>query len=190
MLSLEQIHSPNAGTPPDMTDTPSVIDHMDYATLTQNALRGVIREALIKASHPQGLPGDHHFYVTFLTRAEGVSVPEDLLRRYPRDITIVLQHQYRELKVEGDRISVTLSFGGVPKVLRFPLSAITRFYDPSVQFILEFDVEEPLEANDDGGPIADTAPPTEAGATTAPDPDAPPPDTGPKVVSLDQFRKK
>lgn len=173
-----------------MTDTPSVIDHMDYATLTQNALRGVIREALIKASHPHGLPGDHHFYVTFLTRAEGVTIPDDLLKRYPRDITIVLQHQYRELKVDGDRISVTLSFGGVPKVLRFPLSAITRFYDPSVQFILEFDVEEPLEANDDEGLIAAPAAATDGAKPAEPDPDAPPPDTGPKVVSLDQFRKK
>jgi len=168
-----------------MTDTPAVIDHMDYATLTQNALRGVIREALLRAAHPKGLPGDHHFYITFLTHAPGVSIPDDLLKRYPNDITIVLQHQYQDLKVEPDRVSVTLHFGGMPKVLRFPLAAITRFYDPSVQFILEFEAEEPefSEVEDeDTEAVSDTE--------AAGDDDTTPPDTGPKVVSLDQFRKK
>jgi len=170
-----------------MTDTPAVIDHMDYATLTQNALRGVIREALLKAAHPMGLPGDHHFYITFLTHAPGVSIPDDLLRRYPNDITIVLQHQYQDLKIEGDRVSVTLHFGGMPKVLRFPLEAITRFYDPSVQFILEFEgpelSDEETDAPEDTVEEAPAAPATE-------DHDQIPPDAGPKIVSLDQFRKK
>ncbi|MFT3996849.1 MAG: ClpXP protease specificity-enhancing factor SspB [Asticcacaulis sp.] len=167
-----------------MTDSTPVIDHMDYATLTQNALRGVIRDALLRAAHPQGLPGDHHFYITFLTRAPGVSVPDDLLARYPNDITIVLQHQYQDLKVETDRVNVTLHFGGMPKVLRFPLAAITRFYDPSVQFILEFEADETEDMEDtDMSEVSD-----EAVLETAPAPDAA--DTGPKVVSLDQFRKK
>ncbi|MDC7682412.1 ClpXP protease specificity-enhancing factor SspB [Asticcacaulis sp. BYS171W] len=164
-----------------MSDTPAVIDHMDYANLTQNALRGVIRQALLRAAQPGGLPGDHHFYVTFLTRAEGVSIPDDLLQRYPNDITIVLQHQFRDLKVEQDRVSVTLSFGGMPKVLRFPYAAITRFYDPSVQFILEFEVEEAEEANDDLITEAEDTP-VEPVKTDS--------DDAPKVVSLDQFRKK
>ncbi|MGZ3306588.1 MAG: ClpXP protease specificity-enhancing factor SspB, partial [Asticcacaulis sp.] len=92
-------------------------DLMDYAALTQNALRGVIRQALLRAASPQGLPAEHHFYITFLTRAEGVSIPDDLLARYPYDITIVLQHQFRDLRVTDDFMRVTLTFGGVPKIL-------------------------------------------------------------------------
>jgi len=165
-----------------MSEEPLPIDHMDYAFLTQNALRGVIRQALLRAAAPEGLPGEHHFYITFLTRAEGVSVPPDVLARYPEDITIVLQHQYQNLKVTEDRVSVTLSFGGVPKTLNFPFAAITRFYDPSVQFLLEFDVEVADTDDEDSevDPADDIAP------ETPPTPD----DQGPKVVSLDQFRKK
>ncbi|MFT4090665.1 MAG: ClpXP protease specificity-enhancing factor SspB [Asticcacaulis sp.] len=167
-----------------MSEEPLPIDHMDYAFLTQNALRSVIRQALLKAAAPEGLPGEHHFYITFLTRAEGVSVPPDVLARYPEDITIVLQHQYQNLVVTEDKVSVTLSFGGVPKTLNFPLATITRFYDPSVQFLLEFDVEIPDGDEDDiETDMSDDTTDTDDAPT-------PPEDQGPKVVSLDQFRKK
>jgi uncharacterized protein len=172
-----------------MSDIPVVTDYMDYANLTQTALRGVIRQALLRANEPNGLPGDHHFFITFLTKAEGVFIPDDLKARYPTEMTIVIQHQYRDLRIDDDRMSVTLSFGGAPKVLRFPYAAITRFYDPSVQFILEFDVEETDSLQDNvSDSIVDS--PQAEGDNKDPEASVEPVDNGPKVVSLDQFRKK
>jgi uncharacterized protein len=161
-----------------MADETPPVDEMHYEQLAQDALRGVIRSALERAAMPEGIPGAHHFYITFKTRAPGVSVPPDVLAKYPDEMTVVLQHQYWDLKVEGDRFSVMLKFGGMPKVLSMPYTAVTRFYDPSVQFLLQFEMPLIEEA-------ADEAP----GPETA---EAPPPtgDDGPKVVSLDQFRKK
>ena len=159
-------------------ETPPV-DEMHYEQLAQDALRGVIRSALERAALPEGIPGAHHFYVTFKTRAPGVSVPPDILAKYPDEMTVVLQHQYWDLKVEADRFSVMLKFGGMPKVLSMPYTAVTRFYDPSVQFLLQFEMPVMVEE----------AAVEEPGTTD----DAPPPptgDDGPKVVSLDQFRKK
>lgn len=166
-----------------MTDQSPPVDEMHYEQLAQDALRGVIRSALERAAEPDGIPGAHHFYITFKTRAPGVSVPPDVLAKYPDEMTIVLQHQYWDLSVDHDRFSVMLKFGGMPKVLSAPYSAVTRFYDPSVQFLLQFEEPEIIEAE-----IAPLSPP-------ARDPNAatPPPsgdDDGPKVVSLDQFRKK
>ncbi|HYC68004.1 SspB family protein [Brevundimonas sp.] len=161
-----------------MADETPPVDEMHYEQLAQDALRGVIRSALERAAMPEGIPGAHHFYITFKTRAAGVSVPPDVLAKYPDEMTVVLQHQYWDLKVETDRFSVMLKFGGMPKVLSMPYTAVTRFYDPSVQFLLQF--ETPL---------------IEEAAAEAPEPEAaetPPSngDDGPKVVSLDQFRKK
>ncbi|ESQ86874.1 stringent starvation protein b [Asticcacaulis sp. AC460] len=178
-----------------MTDDQMPSDLMDYATLTQNALRGVIRQALQRAASPQGLPGEHHFYVTFLTRGQGVSIPEDLLARYPYDITIVLQHQYRDLRVADDFFRVTLTFGGAPKVLTVPYAAITRFHDPFAQFMLEFEVEDATALTQDTDPSdmideADTLAPDLLSVPTSENQDSEPPEDGPKVVSLDQFRKK
>lgn len=161
-------------------ETPPV-DEMHYEQLAQDALRGVIRSALERAAGPGGIPGAHHFYITFATRAAGVSLPPDILAKYPEEMTVVLQHQYWDLAVEPDLFSVMLKFGGMPKVLTVPFNAVTRFYDPSVQFLLQFETPAPVEA-----PVAEIAP--------APREDAAPPpsgdDDGPKVVSLDQFRKK
>jgi len=159
-------------------ETPPV-DEMHYEQLAQDALRGVIRSALERAAGPGGIPGAHHFYVTFKTRAPGVTVPPDILAKYPDEMTVVLQHQYWDLKVEQTRFSVMLKFGGMPKVLAMPYTAVTRFYDPSVQFLLQF--EAPATVDE----IAEEV----AAADPAPVP-APPGDEGPKVVSLDQFRKK
>ena len=158
-------------------ETPPV-DEMHYDELAQDALRGVIRLALERAALPEGIPGAHHFYITFKTRAAGVSVPPDVMAKYPDEMTVVLQHQYWDLTVEQTRFSVMLKFGGMPKVLSMPYTAVTRFYDPSVQFLLQF--EEPVTVDEIVQEIAAAEP------AKAPPSD----DDGPKVVSLDQFRKK
>jgi len=159
-------------------ETPPV-DEMHYDALAQDALRGVIRLALERAAMPEGIPGAHHFYITFKTRAAGVTVPPDVLAKYPEEMTVVLQHQYWDLTVEPTRFSVMLKFGGMPKVLSMPYTAVTRFYDPSVQFLLQF--EEPVTVDEIVQEI-EAAEPAK--------PPAPSDDDGPKVVSLDQFRKK
>ncbi len=162
-----------------MADETPPVDEMHYEQLAQDALRGVIRSALERAALPDGIPGAHHFYVTFKTRAPGVSVPPDVMAKYPDEMTVVLQHQYWDLKVEADRFSVMLKFGGLPKVLSMPYTAVTRFYDPSVQFLLQF--EAPMEVEET---------PVEAAAAEAAETPPSTGDDGPKVVSLDQFRKK
>ena len=161
-------------------------DLMDYEGLAQEALRGVVRGALMRATTPEGLPGTHHFYITFKTHGPGVSAPADLLSKYPDEMTIVLQHQYWDLEVEDDHFGVTLKFGGQPKRLSVPYAAVTRFYDPSVQFLLQFEATEPSLA-----PVVSLEPATTPGPR---DTDEAPPESdeasGPKIVSLDQFRKK
>lgn len=153
-----------------------VKDVIGYEALQQDALRGVIRAALAMAAGPNGLPGDHHFYISFRTQAQGVAIPEELRSRYPEDMTIVLQNQYWDLNPGDAAFSVTLQFAGQPKSLFIPYAAITRFYDPSVRYMLQF------------------APPAEAQAAL-PAPAAQPelrpiPEPGAKVVALDQFRRK
>jgi uncharacterized protein len=166
------------GTP--MAQEPPAQDLMNYEALAQDALRGVAKAALKRAASPEGLPGAHHLYVTFKTDAAGVSGPNDLLSRYPDEMTIVLQHQYWDLAPGETFFSVTLQFGGQPKRLSVPYAAITRFYDPSVQFLLQF--EPPPAAPQEVK--ATVAEPVEA------KPDAPAKSADATVVSLDQFRKK
>ena len=160
-----------------MAQDPPAQDQMHYEAMAQEALRGVVKAALKRAAAPEGLPGAHHFYITFKTRGAGVSVPPDVMAKYPDEMTVVLQHQYWDLAVEHDLFSVMLKFGGMPKVLAMPYSAVTRFYDPSVQFLLQFEA-----------PIATATLPAAAEPPLEPtepvDPDAP------NVVSLDTFRKK
>lgn len=154
-------------------------DEMRYEALAQDALRGVVRAALRRAASPEGLPGAHHFYVTFKTRAPGVTVPPDVSEKYPDEMTVVIQHQYWDLAPGETLFSVMLKFGGQPKKLSVPYEAITRFYDPSVQFLLQFEVPEvapPAPAEPEEPALA------AAGADAAED--------APKVVSLDKFRKK
>lgn len=149
-------------------------DEMHYDQMAQEALRGVVKAALQRAASPAGIPGAHHFYVSFKTTAAGVSIPSDLLAKFPEEMTIVLQHQFWDLVVADTLFSITLSFGGQPKRMTVPYVAVSRFFDPSVQFMLQFDVEVP-----------EVEP-------TPPEPDTPtePVSEGPKIVSLDQFRKK
>src|SRR5215210_7628045 len=156
---------------------------MNYEALAQDALRGVVKAALKRAAAPEGLPGSHHFYITFKTDAAGVSGPPDLLSKYPDEMTIVLQHQYWDLAPGETFFSVTLQFGGQPKRLSIPYGAVTRFYDPSVQFLLQFEPPPSAPAE------AKALPP--APAEDKAEPAAPAPKEGEaKIVSLDQFRKK
>lgn len=147
-------------------------DLIGYAILQQDALRSVVRGALQCAATPRGLPGDHHFYISFRTDFPDVIVPDELVARYPEEMTIVLQNQFWDLSPGAEGFSVTLQFNGQPKSLSVPYAALTRFYDPSVQYLLQFA-------------------PTPGSPRPAPERQAEPPrDEGPKVVSLDQFRKK
>ena len=169
-----------------MTQDPTVNDEMHYDVLAQDALRGVVKAALKRAAAPEGLPGDHHFYITFKTKAAGVSGPADLLGRYPDEMTIVLQHQYQDLAPGETFFAVTLSFDRIPRRLSIPYAAVTRFYDPSVQFLLQFE-SPPIEtAPALPGLVAQLDP-----ADGAADEDAEVEGEGEaKIVSLDQFRKK
>jgi hypothetical protein len=152
-------------------------DHIGYEALQQDALRQVIRAALAMATGPGGLPGDHHFYISFRTQAPGVAIPEELRSRYPDDMTIVLQNQFWDLNPGEAAFSVTLQFSGQPKSLFIPYAAITRFYDPSVRYMLQF---APMEEAEAAAPVA---------AQKIPEPQALPA-PGAKVVTLDQFRRK
>ncbi len=187
-----------------MADGPSSQDLMGYETLAQEALRGVVKAALKRAAQPGGLPGAHHLYITFRTHAAGVSAPPDLAERYPDEMTVVMQHQFWDLAPGETFFAVTLKFGGSPKRLSVPYAAVTRFYDPSVQFLLQFEPgeAEPTPASDgEVVPIRPRTVPAPAAAEEAGPPDAPndgddpsddpgPEDDGPKIVSLDKFRKK
>ena len=113
-------------------------DQIRYDLLTQQALRGVVRSVLTDAAK-KGLPGDHHFYVTFATKAAGVRISERLLAQYPEEMTIILQHQFWDLDVGDTGFEVGLSFGGIPEKLTVPFEAINGFFDPSVQFGLQFE---------------------------------------------------
>jgi hypothetical protein len=156
-------------------------DLMGYEALQQEALRGVIRAALERAAGPRGLPGDHHFYIGFRTLAEGVSIPRELQAKYPDEMIIVLQNQFWDLAPGEKGFSVTLQFNGQPKSLAIPYSAVTRFHDPSVQYLLQFPP----------APAVQSAPASaQPVAAPAPAPARPADADGPKVVSLDKFRKK
>jgi hypothetical protein len=185
------------------------VDHIRYDLLTQRALRGVVRAVLHDVAK-NGLPGDHHFFVTFDTRAEGVRLSQRMRTQYPEEMTIVLQHQFWDLSVSEDAFEVGLSFGGVPERLTIPFAAVNGFFDPSVQFGLQFklveeaDVETanpaPIKAEGDAAPAPAKSrrppmPPVPANPTPAPpaqnmEPPADPSANRGEVVSLDRFRKK
>ena len=114
------------------------VDHIRYDLLAQEALRGVLRTVLSDAAK-NGLPGDHHFFVTFDTCAEGVRLSQRMRAQYPKEMTIILQHQFWDLSVSEDAFEVGLSFGGVPERLAIPFAAVRGFYDPSVEFGLQFE---------------------------------------------------
>ena len=113
-------------------------DQIRYDLLTQQALRGVVRSVLTDAAK-KGLPGDHHFYISFNTEADGVRMSERLRAQYPQTMTIILQHQFWDLNVTEQGFDVGLSFGGVMERLSVPFDAVSGFFDPSVQFGLQFE---------------------------------------------------
>ncbi len=155
-----------------------------YDKLIEDALRGVVRQVLADAAQ-DGLPGDHHFYITFRTTHPGVEISERLHAQYPQDMTIVIQHQYWGLEVEEALFRITLSFNRVQERLTIPFSAITGFADPSVQFGLQF---QPTE---DGLPaVAPLAAPEKAAPAPSAEQTADKEDERGQVVALDAFRKK
>jgi hypothetical protein len=168
-------------------------DHIRYDLLAQNALRGVVRTVLADAAK-NGLPGEHHFKITFATGTPGVRLSDRMLAQYPQVMTIILQHQFWDLAVREDAFDVGLSFGGVAEKLTVPFNAVTAFFDPSVQFGFQFeplDAEEADEADADAkAPAAQPAAAKTADTSPAPDEKHGTPDGGAEVVSLDRFRKK
>jgi hypothetical protein len=171
-------------------------DLMRYDLLAQDALRGVVRSALIRVEQ-SGLPGDHHFYVSFNTRHPDVRISERLRKKYEKEMTIVLQHQFWNLRVREQEFEVELSFNDVPEKLVVPFSAIKGFFDPAAQFALQFEmIEEKMESAPQPAkaePVAATSPasPSFPEALPAPSASGPTPSNDDhKIVSLDSFRKK
>ena len=162
-------------------------DLIRFDILAQDALRGVVRKVLAEVART-GLPGAHHFFIKFATRAAGVRISSRLLKVYPEEMTIVLQHQYWDLTVTDHSFEVGLSFDGAAERLLVPFTALRGFFDPSVQFGLTFDMGNVEKA------VAPPAPVEEKPAlAVVPDSDeapAVPADRNAAVVSLDAFRKK
>jgi len=158
-------------------------DLLRYDLMIEAALRDVVRETLSTVAQ-SGLPGEHHFYITFLTNFPGVEIPDYLRKQYPDEMTIVLQYQFFGMKLEDDCLHVTLSFNNVKERMVVPIEAITTFADPSVNFALQFqsgvseegdDDDEDAPANAEGGDGKDKPPSGEKRG---------------EVISLDMFRKK
>ena len=164
-------------------------DFLEYPKMVERAMRGVVREAL-SAVLESGLPGLHHFYITFRTRDPNVTIADQLLVQYPEEMTIVMEHQYWDLSVDDDKFSITLSFGGAPETLVIPYAAITAFVDPSVKFGLQFDansadtIDAPSQTPEAAiRPIDGSALDGEKESTDLSTDDG-------QVVALDNFRKK
>jgi hypothetical protein len=181
------------------------VDHIHYDILVQEALRGMVRDVLTDLAKNKAFPGDHHFYITFDTTADGVQISPRLLAQYPEEMTIVLQHQFWDLKVTDKAFDVGLSFGGVTERLHIPLAAIKAFADPSVQFTLQFEslAETEDETEDEAkpapaakgkgpSPVRTSVPatPLPAAEQAAESKDQPGDKAGAEVVRLDRFRKK
>ncbi len=156
-------------------------DLIRYDILAQEALRGVVRKVLSEVART-GLPGEHHFFISFMTQAPGVRMSQRLLNQYEKEMTIVLQNQFWDLKVTETGFEVGLSFDGQREMLSIPFSALKGFFDPSVPFGMQFDADRVGQ---------------QAGKQIAPSPDAPQangdepsPPQGDKIGSLDSFRKK
>ncbi|HXV73912.1 MAG TPA: ClpXP protease specificity-enhancing factor SspB [Sphingomonadales bacterium] len=163
--------------------------HIDYQALVHRALRGTVRDILQQVAK-EGLKGEQHYYITFKTDFEGVAVPPYLKAKYPKEMTVVIQHRFWDLKVESDRFRITLSFNQKAEMLAIPFDAITSLVDPSVRFALQFETEVPEE--EEQPPLLKHAKPAPAASqenqpaakTGTEDAKA-----GGNVVALDAFRK-
>lgn len=163
---------------PMTDDTPESL--IPYDEIVQEALRDVVGRVLSEVEQTGGqLPGGHHFYITFQTRVPGVSIPKHLMERFPDEMTIVIQHRFWDLKVDDDRFSVGLSFGGVPSTLVVPFAAVTDFVDPAVDFSLKFQANAEVISPEEHDEAENDAPAVES--TT---------DDGSNVVSVDFTKKK
>jgi hypothetical protein len=185
-------------------DEPMATDHIRYDLLVQDALRRVVRTVIEDAKN--GLPGEHHFYITFDTTAEGVRLSPRMRAQYPKDMTIVLQHQFWDLTVTDDGFEVGLAFGGISERLCVPFATIQRFVDPSVPFEVRFETgSAETDETAPATPEAAGASPPPAGlssprpapslstvtsASSEPPPDPDKPKGSGEVVRLDRFRKK
>ncbi|NDV01647.1 SspB family protein [Pseudoroseicyclus tamaricis] len=152
---------------------------IDYGKLMHKAMRGLILEVLTRVSD-EGLPGAHHFFITFDTRHPGVAIADWLMQRYPEEMTVVLQHWFDDLEVGEDGFGVTLNFGDKPEPLYIPFDAIRTFVDPSVEFGLRFETQE--EDDEEEEARADIAHENDEDEDERPQKDA-------EIVSLDSFRK-
>jgi uncharacterized protein len=152
-----------------------VKDLLRYDKMVEAALRGVVREALARTA-AKGLPGAHHFYITFRTGFPGLALPDYLARQYPNEMTVVLEHQFWDLEVSEERFAVTLSFQNKPERLVIPFEAITAFADPAVKFGLQFQA-----TSGEAEPAPPPPPPAPAEAKA---------EKPGEVVALDAFRKK
>lgn len=167
-------------------------DMIRYDLLVQEALRGVVRRVLVDASQ-HGLPGEHHFFISFRTKSPGVQISNRLLERHPEEMTIVLQHQFWDLTVTDSGLEVGLSFGGIPEKLIVPFDAMSGFWDPSVDFGLKFelagvesadnDTPDDLHSDADDPQLLERI--LEASETPRKDGEG-----GAEIVSLNAFRKK
>lgn len=147
---------------------------IDYGNLMHRAMRGLIQTVLTDVQK-RGLPGAHHFFITFDTTAPGVEMADWLRARYPAEMTVVLQHWFEDLQVTDQGFAITLNFGNNPERLSIPFDSVRTFVDPSVEFGLRFETHEQDEdgdGGDDGGPEDD-----------------PPPHQDAQIVRLDRFRK-
>jgi hypothetical protein len=149
---------------------------INYAQLMHRAMRGLMIELLDDISE-SGLPGEHHFFITFDTQVEGVQIADWLRERYPEEMTVVIQHWFENLEVNEEGFGITLNFGDNPEPLYIPWDAISTFVDPSVEFGLRFEAEE------------DETDVEESPMVVIEDDDEPKPKGEAEVVSLDSFRK-
>ena len=184
-------------------------DGLQYDVMVERALRGVLREALIYVAE-NGLPGEHHFYITFRTDHPEVEIPDHLHERYPNEMTIVLQHQFWNLEIEEERFQVSLSFSDEPQELSIPFESVIAFADPSVRFGLQFDSGLEEDEEDEDTAEVEAEPPVEQDASPEAvvreirdedrrrsegdkiedQGDAERPDGEAEIVTLDTFRKK
>lgn len=158
---------------------------INYGQLMHKALRQMLAEILSQVAR-EGLPGDHHFFITFDTTHPGVDMSPELRARYPKDeMMIVMQQWFENLAVMKDRFTVTLNFGGVPEPIVIPFEAIKTFVDPSVEFGLRFDAHSSDDESRDGGGAAVPKPSAPTAVSEASSAD----EAAGEVVSLDKFRK-